>query len=493
MGNSQSSSANLLSDSAKNELLQKVQDIAGSYASTLNFDDLTNLFDDSYCSQIEILTKNIIDKNLNNIQIEYLAQHLQKGQEVDLTKIDNITYVKHAKNLKKNQQTRKNRLCAGLAKYFIKIFKIYAAITKTINPVFSENQEGLDEKVDVFKFYGINPDTYKIDENSNNLNMKLNKLENICDYRIEILKSLYDKKLVANLPTPEQAPVEQKPVEEKPIEQKTEEQTPVEQAPIEQAPIEQQPTEQPLEPTPVEQTNESEIEEKEKKERDINIIQKGGNDDKTPAFCSYKGETLIEQYGIKELEDLFKDKFNFTKNMYEMSPESEEQYKNTVINMYKAFSGKNETPDETIKTFNDIKLLNYNEEPLCLDKIEDTNLKFSNSDTNLFIKYANHLNNMISKTFQRYDLLLVILNEIFQFDLNEKTGKTSVHLKKNLSEEKINQLFFKTRDVISQMYIDCQEDFIKGVNMYKSIVYSKLLQRNKSRQINLQKQMNKII
>ena len=176
-----------------------------------------------------------------------------------------------------------------------------------------------------------------------------------------------------------------------------------------------------------------------------------------------------------------------------MSPESEEQYKNTVINMYKAFSGKNETPDETIKTFNDIKLLNYNEEPLCLDKIEDTNLKFTNSDTNLFIKYANHLNNMISKTFQRYDLLLVILNEIFQFDLNEKTGKTSVHLKKNLSEEKINQLFFKTRDVISQMYIDCQEDFIKGVNMYKSIVYSKLLQRNKSRQINLQKQMNKII
>ena len=87
MGNSQSS-GKLLSDTGKTDLLEKIGDIAGNYASSLNFEELTNLFDDTYCSQIEILTKDVLDKNLNTVQIEYLAQHQQKGVDVDFTKVN---------------------------------------------------------------------------------------------------------------------------------------------------------------------------------------------------------------------------------------------------------------------------------------------------------------------------------------------------------------------------------------------------------------------
>ena len=195
MGNTQSS-GKLLSDTGKNDLLEKIGDIAGNYASSLNFEELTNLFDDSYCSQIEILTKDVLDKNLNTVEIEYLAQHQQKGENVDFTKVQDTTYVKHATNLKKNQQTRKNRLCAGLAKYFVKIFKIYAAITKTLNPTYSESS---GEKIDIFGFHNINPETYRVNNDSAHLNQKFHKLENICDIRIEILKRLFDEKLIIHL------------------------------------------------------------------------------------------------------------------------------------------------------------------------------------------------------------------------------------------------------------------------------------------------------
>jgi len=472
MGNGQSSN-NLLSDTGKKELIEKVQDIAGSYASSLNFEDMTNLFDDEYCSKIEILTKDILDKNLNTVQLEYLAQHKQKGENVDFTKIDNTTYVKHGTNLKKNQQTRKNRLCTGLAKYFIKIFKIYAAITKTINPTFSDISS--QEKIDLFSFYNINPDSYKKEEGQEHLNMKLNNFDNICDIRIEILKSLYDEKLVANFEQPPLPPQEETP----PQQQETPPQQQEIPPPQEETPPPQQDTPPPQQETPPPQ-------------QETNKQQMGGA--KEPAFCNYNGKNLNEEYGISELEELFKDKFNFTTNSYEMSPQSESEYKNTLINMYKAFTGKNETPGPEIRSFSDVILTEYSQDKLCTTDVDDNDLKYQvNTFQRMFIKFANHLNKMISKTFSKYDSLLLILKQIFSFDFNEKTKKTVVRLNKNINESTLDQLLKKTREIITQLYIECQNDFIEGINIYKSIVYTNLLKRNKSRQINLQKQMQDII
>jgi hypothetical protein len=484
MGNSQSS-GKLLSDTGKTDLLEKIGDIAGNYASSLNFEELTNLFDDTYCSQIEILTKDVLDKNLNTVQIEYLAQHQQKGVDVDFTKVNDTTYVKHATNLKKNQQTRKNRLCAGLAKYFIKILRIYAAISKTLNPTYSE---GSGEKLDIFGFHNINPDTYRMNEDSAHLNMKFHKLENICDLRIEILKSLFDEKLMANVESPQPPKQDLSIDNSKKGEIELTQQAPEQQ---QQAPEQQQqaPEQQQQQAPEQQQNNPDEI------PKEINnfkpVVQRGGV--KEPAFCNYKGKNLNEEHGIAQLEDLFKDKYNFTTKMYEMSPQSETEYKATIINMYKTFSNKNETPGEEIKTFADIKLEDYSNDPLCTTQLEDTDIKFGAESNTSFQKYANHLNSTISKTFAKYDLLLLILKEIFDFTINEKTNKTTVKLKKNISETKVNELFSKTREIITQLYIDCQSDFIKGISIYKSIVFSKLLERNKLREMNIKKDMQQLI
>lgn len=471
MGNFQSSEK-LLSDKGKKELLEKINDIAGNYSSSLSLEEMTNLFNDEYCSKIEILTKDILDKNLNTIQIEYLAQHQQKGVDVDFTKIEDTTYIKHGDNLKKNQQTRKNRLCEGLAKYFVKIFKIYAAISKTLNPLYSTDQ--MENKLDIFNFHNINPENYRVDKDTTHLNTKLNKLENICDIRIEILKSLYETKLLGNLEEPLQKPPQEPPKE------------PPQKPP--QEPSQEPPKEPPAE-LKSEKLKDDDI------PKDISSFPKpppqvGG---KEPSFCNFKGKNLNEEYGINELEDLFKDKYNFTKKMYEMSPESEKQYKNTVVNMYKAFYNTNESPGQEIRSFSDIQIKDFSNETLCGNKVSDTDVKFDPSFEESFKKYARHMNSTISKTFGKYDLLLLILKEIFDFQLNTKTQKTTVRLKKNISELKINELFSKTRDIISQLYIDCQKDFIEGINIYKSIVFSNLLKRNQNRQKNIQSTMDNLL
>ena len=74
-----------------------------------------------------------------------------------------------------------------------------------------------------------------------------------------------------------------------------------------------------------------------------------------------------------------------------------------------------------------------------------------------------------------------------------KTQKTTVRLKKNISEIKVNELFSKTRDIISQLYIDCQKDFIEGINIYKSIVFSNLLKRNQTREKNIQRSIDNLL
>ena len=56
----------------------------------------------------------------------------------------------------------------------------------------------------------------------------------------------------------------------------------------------------------------------------------------------------------------------------------------------------------------------------------------------------------------------------------------------------MTQLSNKTKDIISQLYLECQNDFTKGISIYKSIVYSKLLKRNQARQSSLQNQISNL-
>jgi hypothetical protein len=140
MGNT--SSAND-SGATPKDLSQVLNFIATNYILTQSFKDLESLNDPKYCNQMVILTSDVLKKYLTNRDVKYLAQKMKKGVEVNEMTSGKVTFLPASKITEidvKNKVTKK-RLCIGIAKYYIKVAHIYAAIMTTINPTYTYKDE----------------------------------------------------------------------------------------------------------------------------------------------------------------------------------------------------------------------------------------------------------------------------------------------------------------------------------------------------------------
>ena len=77
MGNTQSN------PKTKKTLSQIIDYIATNYILTQNFQDMTKLSDMKYCNDLVILTSKIISNNLSDLEVQYLAQRIKKGVEIN--------------------------------------------------------------------------------------------------------------------------------------------------------------------------------------------------------------------------------------------------------------------------------------------------------------------------------------------------------------------------------------------------------------------------
>jgi hypothetical protein len=148
MGNINSTDSEL----KKKSLPQVIDYIATNYILTQNFQDLKNLSDQTYCDKLVVLTSKVIAKKLNNQEIKYLAQRLKEGVEINEMTKDNVIYFERddLNNLDVKNTTQKRRLCIGIAKFYVKVAHLFAAIITTINPVYTyRTEDGLVQKVDL--------------------------------------------------------------------------------------------------------------------------------------------------------------------------------------------------------------------------------------------------------------------------------------------------------------------------------------------------------
>jgi hypothetical protein len=154
--------------------------IATYYILTLDFQSLKKLNEKDYCDNLIILTSDILDRYFNNNEISYLAQRTRAGLEVNEMTKDSMLYF-NKDDLDKTNMTntiKKKRVCIGIAKFYIKIAHIFAAIVTTINPVYIyKDVDGSTIKKKLFEKDQIPP----------NVERKLYKM-GICDNRISALK-----------------------------------------------------------------------------------------------------------------------------------------------------------------------------------------------------------------------------------------------------------------------------------------------------------------
>jgi hypothetical protein len=145
MGNIPSTnSKNKDSDNKKNfdNFYDIIDYIASYYILTMDFKSLSNLSNKEYCDKLVVITSDIIKNYFNDLQITYLAQRIKNGEEVNELSTENVMFV-NKDNLESldiqndaKKTIKKKRVCIGIAKFYVKIAHIFAAIVKTINPVY---------------------------------------------------------------------------------------------------------------------------------------------------------------------------------------------------------------------------------------------------------------------------------------------------------------------------------------------------------------------
>lgn len=218
----------------------------------------------------------------------------------------------------------------------------------------------------------------------------------------------------------------------------------------------------------------------------IDLLKRAEIDKENP-FCYFKtsgSDTLEDEPGIPELMQLYlDDKFDYkTGEFLEMSQEAKEQFLKDLRLFYTEFTGETEMP-ETITKFSDIKLRNYG-------KTFKTCKKGGAPDpdrTRILYDYASNLKKMISNATSKQEELLAIINKIFISVEEEKTKKKFIRINPDLTTDKLQNIIVETRNIIVDLYLTCEMDFTRGIQMYEAIVESRMFQTTQRQIKNLQK------
>jgi hypothetical protein len=166
------------------DVIDYIDYIATYYILTMDFKSLSKLSEKAYCDKLVILTSDIFDRYLNDMQVTFLAQRIKDGLEINELKTENIKFInkENLESLDISNDTqkiiRKKCVCIGIAKFYVKIAHIFAAIFMTINPIYTyKDATGETVKTTLLEK----------DKIPKGIDRKLYKF-NICDNRIRALK-----------------------------------------------------------------------------------------------------------------------------------------------------------------------------------------------------------------------------------------------------------------------------------------------------------------
>jgi hypothetical protein len=415
-------------------ILVLMDTIAAKLVLTQDFNDLLKLDNKKYCDQLTILTSNVIKNRLNNIEITYLNQRVKDGYTIDKEEKDNIIFLKDKDllNLDVPNSTKKTRMCIGISRFYIRIAQLFSAIVKTINPIYSyKNELGVTEKVPFMKKMSIPVEMRKKTTVSR---------AGICTNRINsmMISALKDTELT------------------------------------------------------------------EIKDKDDTIVTGGSNMKYkiNNKLCSMnvskkivdgttmkETKTLIDEPGIPELIDLYKDVYDYkTGKFTKMSDKSKQDYEEDLKTFYTAFTGNKEIP-EHIKKFSDIQLKDFHKLPACSNDEQGLNAKFVGVEISdkLMEIYGERMSKMIETMNTNQDKLIEVLDEIFVYRLDKKTGNKIITIHPNLSTQKLEKIIEKTRKLIVNIFVSCEEGFVSTLESFEAIIEEQI-RKNIERKVQLLKE-----
>ena len=366
------------------ELSDYIDKLASEYILNMDIKNLSRMSNKQYCDKLVVLTGDIISKKFSNAEIAVLKKRTDGTYDNETTK-EKVFFL----DSDKLNDLDKTSMCRDIAKFYVKIAHLYAAIISTINPVY-EYEEGGQLKTATL-----------MNKNEIPKNAIITKYDlNICNRRIKALQSYKVGDGV-----------------------------------------------------------------------DVSI---------QPEVCDMDRDTLDKEPGIPELKMLYYDNnYNYeTGEFGEMSEQTAARFKEDLKRFYTTFTGETEIP-EGINDFSSVKLRYYRD--CCANEIH------IKEDDDLFVLYAKHLNQMISNSKVNQNKLIQILDSL----LVSENGFMKVN--SGIGETEIQELIQNARALIIDLYINCEEDYVKGMKIYESIVEHNILHTTERQIEMLQKQANQLI
>ena len=484
------------------ELINSIDLLASKLIFEQSFRHLKKLGDSKYCNEVSILTQKLLKESLDTVNINVISTRVKYGTQ-DLYVIDDEGF----KKLKQVEADRdKAMLCLNVSRFYTRIFQAYSSIVEAINPIYiykdiegtekvrsvfeeisSENKKKADiglkslcsRRIFYLKPKKMGEKQMTLQMKNCNMNNKKNKLAILTKTHVNKHEKQPEQPNIEEEPKPateepNQVEGEPKPSTEEQFKQATE-------APIipkdQPKQLEEQPKqliEQPKQP----ETSNFQFLLPYLKQPDKK--QEGGDKEQTPGKVELPSDiietmSLADEPGIESLENLYKDKMEIKidgeilQGTFVMSKKSKKQYEKDLKQFYKAFVPNGKQTD--IKKFSDIKLIDYSKTKECNDgdsKWEnEINGTSSKNDDKLFIKYGDHFQKMIANVRERETELINLLHEIFDFDLEKEIP---IKIKGDLTEDKLNnEIMRDIKNTVKKMYIDCEMDFQRGIQLYNQI------------------------
>ena len=151
---------------------------------------------------------------------------------------------------------------------------------------------------------------------------------------------------------------------------------------------------------------------------------------------------------------------------------------------YKTFTGNAKMPvgddgKKTIRTFGQIPLRDFHRSKGCEKNGVFTKGHKGTLKDKLFKKYAEHIKKMMVTTEKNQNKLLSVIDKMFVFSINPQTQLKEVVVNPKMNEKSLQEIVETTRKLIVELYLKCEDDFLKGLEIFEAIVEKQILDTSK--------------
>lgn len=120
---------NMHEDDKPSQFLERIDEFIASLITSMDFQSLHHMTEEKFCKEVQELTRNIVCDQIHGIDLVLLSKRIKFGRSQERDDIEIFN------------EERKQQVCHEIAKFYVSIANIYAAIINILRPLLKGEQQ----------------------------------------------------------------------------------------------------------------------------------------------------------------------------------------------------------------------------------------------------------------------------------------------------------------------------------------------------------------